>query len=337
MFKFLILLLILIDAAFAGTPPCINPISTIDWSFFVDVLEFRGVCTCSSPGKIKIGLKWRVAEPIAFVETPRKAWEFPCFGIKKKKTEVSKKDGYTNGVQGAKTNIHYIKYPVFAVLNLAMDNLCVMKRGEKDEAGNIVSGIDILPTGFSEINPLVWDDYLSVLVEPEKLLFANPTAQVSCLADCVASSSAGENLDSSESVRNSLFWCAGCWGAIYPDTTSTYGQDDIVESALEVVRILDMLHSSFQLFDYKEVSGLEWASRFANAAVPSDVACVPKAFPRIVKSQYWLNLAYPVSWDAVPIGDFPPKWSWFKKSPGNEDFVWAVWRIRDCCLGFQFP
>jgi len=64
---------------------------------------------------------------------------------------------------------------------------------------------------------------------------------------------------------------------------------------------------------------------------------LPKAFPRIVKSQYWLNLAYPVSWDAVPIGDFPPKWSWFKKSPGNEDFVWAVWRIRDCCLGFQFP
>jgi conjugal transfer pilus assembly protein TraU len=334
----LLLVTVFFAVAKAGTPPCINPISTIDWSFFVDALEFEGVCTCSTPGQIKIGLKWRVAEPIAFVETPRKAWEFPCFGIKKSVTKVSKKDGYTNGVQGAKTNVHYIKYPVFAVLNLVMDNLCVLKKGEKDDSGQIVNGLDILPTGFSEVNPLIWDDYLSVLVQPEKLLLANPVAQVACLADCVASSSASDDdLDSAESMRNSLFWCAGCWGAIYPDTTSIYGQDDIVESALEVVRILDVLHSSFQLMSFKEVSGLDWSANFSESSVPSDVACNPKVFPRIIKSQYWLNLAYPVSWDAIPIGDFPPKWSWFKKSPGNEDFVWTVWRIRDCCLGFQFP
>ena len=82
----LLLVTVFFAVAKAGTPPCINPISTIDWSFFVDALEFEGVCTCSTPGQIKIGLKWRVAEPIAFVETPRKAWEFPCFGIKKSVT-----------------------------------------------------------------------------------------------------------------------------------------------------------------------------------------------------------------------------------------------------------
>ena len=327
--KVLMTLISSFSISLAATPPCINPISTVDWSFFADTIEFKGNCVCSTSGAIKVGVKLQLAEPIAFIETPNKAWDFICFGSTRDKFSVQKKDGTNLGKKGAKTNAHYIKYPVFGVLNITFDNLCTMHDLE----------FDIIPTGLSEINPLLWDDELAMIAQPWILLFANPIAQVLCLADCVSSSVVfPSNVDTFETVRNGLFYCAGCWGAIQPNTTTTRGKDSVVESALTAVKLIDLLHESLQLKVYKEVSGLGWASNFSSGfPIPSDVACQPKFFPVIVKSQYWLNLSYPVAWDAIPIGDFPPKWSWFKKYPSKEENIWTIWRIRNCCLGFQFP
>lgn len=308
-----------------SNPPCIDPISTVDWSFFVDTLELKGVCSCSTSGRIKVGLHFQVAEPIAFVEVPRRAWDFPCLGYKRGNS-VQRKDG-TNKGDLSKVNVHYIKYPVFGVLNIVFDHLCTSKFTE----------FDFVPTGFSELNPLIWDDELAVLVQPWKLIFATPLAQMTCLADCVASSSVTD-VSSNETLRNAMFWCAGCWGAIFPDTTTTYGQNAVLESALIVTRILDIMHESAQLLLYKEVSGLSFIGNVRNIPLPSlDVKCQPVYFPSIVKSQYWLQLAYPVSEEAVPIGKFGIPWVFYRQVPSQEDFVWAVWRIRDCCVGFQFP
>ena len=266
-----------------------------------------------------------MAEPIAFIEVPRRAWEFPCFGFERSGLSVREKDG-TNQSEGAsKVNVHYIKYPVFGVLNIAMDNLCVDKS----------TSFDLVPTGFSELNPLIWDDKLASLIQPWKLFFASPAAQITCLADCVATSTAPE---ASESLRNSMFWCAGCWGTIFPDTTTTYGLNAITESGLIATRILDVMHESAQLLVYKEASGLSFIADVMDVSVPSfDVKCQPFYFPAIVKSQYWLNLAYPAPEEAVPIGDWGLKWALMKSRPGEENFVWVVWRIRDCCVGLQFP
>jgi len=326
------IILISFGISYGATPPCFNPISTIDWSFFVDALEFKGVCSCSTSGSVKVGIKMQVAEPIAFIETPNKAWNFLCFGGTRSNASVDKKDGTNLGSKGAKTNVHYIKYPVFAVLNIAMDYLCVEKKNLWSDS------FDIIPTGLSEVNPLIWDDELSILTQPWKLLLASPPAQVLCLADCIASSTvSSSDVSRAESIRNSLFWCGGCWGAIAPDTTTTRGKDSIVESALTATKIIDVLHQSLQLKVFKETSGLDWAGSIANYELPTDVACMPKFFPVIVKSQYWLNLSYPVAWDAIPIGDFAPKWAWFKKYPGKEENIWTIWRVRTCCMGFQVP
>lgn len=329
---FILSLLLLFSAGYSATPPCINPISTVDWSFFVDAFEFKGTCTCSTSGTLKVGVKLQLAEPIAFIETPQKAWDFLCLGSTRSKFSLQKKDGNNIGREssdGAKTNAHYIKYPVFAVLNIVMDNLCVTR----------AESFDLIPTGLSEINPLIWDDELSILIQPWKLLLATPVTQVLCLADCIASTSVtAGNVGFMESVRNNLFWCAGCWGTITPDTTTTSGgADTVVESALTATKLIDILHETLQLKVFKETSNLSWAGAFSNWGTPSDVACNPKFFPIIVKSQYWLNLSYPVAWDAVPIGKFAPLWSWFKKYPTKEENVFTLWRIRTCCLGFQFP
>ena len=128
--RILIAIITSFSISFGATPPCLNPISTVDWSFFADTLEFKGVCTCSSSGKIKIGIKLQLAEPIAFIETPNKAWDFICFGSTRSKYSVQKKDGTNLGSKGAKTNVHYIKYPVFGVLNIT---LRVFKKSKKQK------------------------------------------------------------------------------------------------------------------------------------------------------------------------------------------------------------
>ncbi len=325
--KGIVAFLMLAGVTLAGGPPCLDPISTVDWGLFIDKLELKGTCTCSTSGKTKIGLEWQVAEPIAFVETPYRAWEFRCFGHKRSSYSLSQKDSLPEGESGGKTNVHYIKYPVFGVLNITFDYLCTDSK---------TTSFDLVPSGISEINPLLWDDELSVLVQPWKLLFATPVGQIACLADCAASSTFPE---STELLRNSLFWCAGCWGTIAPDTTTTYGQNQLVESALTTVKVLDLMHENLQLWVYKNVSGLNViASMLDDVSVPGfDPRCQPFPFPVIVKSQYYMNLAYPSPGDAIPIGDFPPKWSWFKMIPGGEVPIWAIWRVRQCCMGFQVP
>jgi len=324
--KGIVTLLALIGTSLAGNPPCLDPISTVDWSLFVDKLELKGTCKCSTSGSIKVGLKWQLAEPIAFVEVPYRAWEFRCFGYRRSGFTLSKNDSLPTGDSGGKTNVHYIKYPVFGVLNITFDYLCTDSK---------TTSFDFLPSGMSEINPLIWDDELSILVQPWKLLMASPIGQIACLADCAATSVAP---DSTEGLRNALFWCAGCWGTIAPDTTTTFGNNQLVESALTAVKILDVLHESLQLWVFKDVSGLNVISNIRNVAVSGfDPACQPFPFPVIVKSQYWMNLAYPSPGDAMPIGDWGLKWALMKSRPGEENFVWVVWRIRDCCVGFQFP
>ena len=245
----------------------------------------------------------------------RKSYEYPCLGIKLKDT--LKLSGTNYGKHGAKRNIHYIKYPVFGIMNILLDYLCVDKNRE----------FDIAPP--SELDPRQNDDQLSILFQPEKLLYANPVAQAVCFADCV-SASTGHPL-------NSLYWCAGCWGTLGNTVSESNGNDPVVESALLAAKELDLLHDDFQLWKFSDAPDLDYVAQAAQAGSVSDTTCSPKIFPRLIKTQYYLNLAYPTVGKAIPIGDFGIKWSFFKQYPGGEDFIWTVWRVRNCCAGFQFP
>ncbi len=311
----LTLALLLPITAPAEDRPCLNPFSTVDWTFFTDKLEFKGMCLCSTDMGTKIGMKWTVPEPIAFIEVVRKSYDYPCIGTKL--ADTLKLSGTNNSKHGTKKNVHYIKYPVFGSLNIVLDYLCVDKN----------TTIDIAPP--SELDPRQNDDQLSILFQPEKLLYANPIAQAICFADCISAST--------WKPLNSLYWCAGCWGALGNVVTNSYGKDPVVESALLATKELDLLHADFQLWKYSDAPDLDYVAQAAQIGAVSDTSCAPKMFGRIVKSQYFLNLAYPTVGKAIAIGDFGIKWSFFKQYPGGEDFIWTVWRVRNCCTGYQFP
>ena len=110
-----------------------------------------------------------------------------------------------------------------------------------------------------------------------------------------------------------------------------------MESALLAAKELDLLHAGFQLWKFSDAPDLDYVAQAAQAGSVSDTMCSPKIFPRLIKTQYYLNLAYPTVGKAIPIGNFGIKWSFFKQYPGGEDFIWTVWRVRNCCAGFQFP
>ena len=95
------------------------------------------------------------------------------------------------------------------------------------------AGLDI--AWMSELDPAWLDDELSFLLNPEAALFANLPAQAACAADCAAAST-GLSVDS-------LFWCAGCQGGMYPATGNVQAHVGGVQaSLLAAQRFLYLLH-----------------------------------------------------------------------------------------------
>lgn len=313
--KVVVVILILFNLCFlipvksysAGCVPIFNPITNVDWSMFVREFRFLGICACSDPIPRK-GFKIRYAEPIGLIETTQKPFFFPSLNLNLGVFSGLYKVGNQLGVSGTTVNTHYLWYPVFWVLNILSDVLCMQVDPTSIDFGYL-----------SEVDPTWTFDELNHYLQPEKLLYANPVAQSVCLADCAASTF--------QRPLNSLYWCAGCWGGIFPDTGNVQeqGGNDVTGANLIATRFIDKAHSSF----------LFWATSPGEAVgseeIPDSI-CQPVPFPRIIKTQYWLQPACPVIRFGYALGTIPAYTSTFAKAPGFEDYVFVLWRKRICCL-----
>lgn len=173
------------------------------------------VCECPAPPPvfIRLGITLSMWEPAHYIETVKDPYCFPSLGF----GMSNPSGGFGGGVQTGTNNIvrsyggtfqqaHYFIYPVYALLKLFTDSICV-------EA----SGFDI---GFlTEIDPSWNDDYLMSLLDPKVYLVSNDAAQLSCVADSVAC-----NLSF---PLDAMFWCSGSWGSTYPVTGNNLNQDII--------------------------------------------------------------------------------------------------------------
>ncbi|MGD6497703.1 TraU family protein, partial [Xanthomonas citri pv. citri] len=92
---------------------------------------------------------------------------------------------------------HWLKSPYGYVSDWIQSALC--------SSG---SGGDMDYLWLSEIDPVWTKERLANLTHPVSKLFANPVAQLACMADAVTSTVSKPS--------ELLFWCAGSWGAIYP-------------------------------------------------------------------------------------------------------------------------
>ncbi len=207
--------------------------------------------------------------------------------------------GGANHLKHSFYQVHWYIYPLIYWLELLTDFMCL------EEATFDVAYL-------TELDPLWGDDETSFIINPEAILFGNPIAQAACAADCIAAST-GFPMDS-------LFWCGGCQGSLYPFSGHISAHVGGVQgSLLATQRLIAKLHREFLL---KGTSG-------------ADAMCHKTPMPIIKKSQYKTQMTYPVpqTHDCMPLGRSDIQWGSQKEFPyRGEDFGYLIWRKRNCCI-----
>jgi len=271
------------------------------------------VCACSKFGQpipipgISIGF-W---EPVRLVDVTRTPYCMVNLGGIALGTDNKKIGGYSGGYNKRATDssfyhLHYYVYPLIYWLELLTDFMCLEQ-----------STFDV--AYMSEFD-ITWNDSkLQSLLNPEALLFGNPIAQAACGLDC-ASATATTAIDS-------MFWCAGCWGNMYPFSGANADHiGGVQNSSLLTMRILAKMHRI----------GLAQATSTTDASINGGICKKSRAL-KIKKSQYKLQMVNPKSSsDGIgcwPLGLSDMAYSAFKEYPyDGQDWGYLIWRKKNCCL-----
>lgn len=199
--------------------------------------------------------------------------------------------------------VHWYVYPVIYWLELLTDFVCLEK--QSFDVGYI-----------TELDPLWNADELSFILNPEAVLFGNQIAQAACSADCTAASAAFP--------MDSLFWCNGCQGSLYPFTGNIAAHNGGVQASLLMVgRLMAKLHRELLLWGTSGTSNAE--------------ICEKYPMPIIKKSQYKTQMTYPRPTTkgfmaCNPLGRTEVIWGSGREFPyKGEDFGYLIWRKKNCC------
>ncbi|MCH9625619.1 MAG: hypothetical protein S4CHLAM123_07950 [Chlamydiales bacterium] len=316
--RLLVISLFLSFAVNAKEGKFINPVTDVCWECLFPITvsganitpnhkDFTKHTTrfCICPGSPpKVGVPLTFWEPLYMVDVTRHAYKLIGLGgisigkesVKNRGTVSIIGDGPS---QSSFYQVHFYTYPLFSLLGMFTDFVCAHK-------GDLEMGF------MSELDPTWNDDQLSIILNGEAGLFASEMAQLSCVADCTASS-LNKPLDA-------LFWCAGCQGSLYPFTgTVAHHIGGVQASSLLVHRVLAKLHRTFLLKGYEK-----------------EEFCQAKSMPFIKKSLYKTQLVYPIPQTkgaCHPLGKTDLIWGAGKSYPnGGEDFVYLIWNKKQCCL-----
>ena len=268
------------------------------------------ICTCVVNPTIGVSIGFW--EPARTVEVVRKPFCLVSLGGVDLDPGIGTPEAgrYTryegDGDGGAFYQAHFYINPVLYWLGVVTDFPC-LERGSFDLAY------------LTEVDPLWNDDELTLLMNPEAVLFANPVAVAACAADCVAAT-AGFGL-------RQLFWCAGCQGSIYPlDGQVPYHLGGVRTSSLLVQRLTAKMHRELITWGMHGQQGL----------------CGPYFEPTMDKTAYKTQLLFPTpNTDKLdgkccqPFGRSTVLWGAGKEFPiKGEDFSYLLFRKRNCCVGY---
>ena len=308
----------------------VNPVKDVCWKCFfpielgrhtlldlspkrvpeVDKKELPKGMLCFCPDKkLGVGLSFSFWEPLRIVEVVRHSFCFPSLGAFKMDTGIAP-DGAIDAIESGENtsfyHAHYYIYPLLYWLELLEDGAgCVAK--------------EVYDVAFmSELDPTWDDDELSVILNPEALLFSNLVAQVACAADC-AKSSFGIGL-------GALYWCSGCQGSVFPLTGHVGAHVNGVQASL--------LLTSRVLFKMHRIGALR-------GSMGTKALCTTFLQPIWKKAQYRTQMLYPIPgmskepFPCSPIGRSSLPWEPGREFPvKGEDYSYLIWRKRSCCLGY---
>jgi conjugal transfer pilus assembly protein TraU len=313
------------DAASTCTGRFPNPVTDICWSCLMPItlgggtlgaigsqedIPNPGVPVCSCGVNPTVGLSIGFWEPVRHVEVVRRSFCLVSLGGVDLNPGIAAPDAGRSpdagGYQNSFYQAHFYANPVLFWLQVVADFPC-LEQGSFDLAY------------LTEVDPLWNDDELTLILNPEAVLFANPVTQAACAADCVAAT-AGFG-------RPELFWCAGCQGAIHP-------LDGHVPYHLGGVRTAELLAQRLTAKLHREL--LAWG-RHGSAGL-----CGPYFLPVMDKRAYKSQLTYPIPATAKeagkccqPFGRSTVLWGAGKEYPvQGEDFAFMLFRKGNCCVGY---
>jgi conjugal transfer pilus assembly protein TraU len=324
-------LMILGSVSVASTAKChgqfINPISHVDWSAMFPVFiagvnianpgkdnltpdPFKSpLCACGSPVP-RIGIPIGFWQPFRAADVTRKPYCMVNLGGMSLNLGIPTPDGDIANEPGGEGenqqtafyHVHWYVYPLLSWMNFLTDILCLEHE-------------DFDVAYLTELDPTWSDDEIGMWLTPESAIFANPFAQMACVADCAASTF-GRSL-------SALPWCAGCQGGVYPVTgTLPFHNSGADASTLMVERMLFKLHRE----------GLLWGS------MGKEGICHKYPMPWWRKDQYKIQPVFPsinkMKWlKTNPVGRTTFAWGVGKeKNPLNGDWGYLVWRRKECCV-----
>jgi conjugal transfer pilus assembly protein TraU len=300
----------------------VNPITDICWSCLFPIsIGSAGVikgsvpdtknpqsplCACGSPIP-RVGLSVGFWEPVILVDVTRHPFCLVNLG------GVSLPMGssfHTGGVETAEGNdthsfyyVHWYIYPLLNWLKLVDDLACAQ-------------GGDLDIPYLTELDPTWRDDELHFLTDPEALLFANPIAQIACTADSAKATFS--------TAIDSLFWCAGAQGSMYPLTG--WVQEHVSGAQASVLLAERLAFKMHRL-------GIAWDS------VGEDGPALCSTYPSAIlpKSRYRYQMVNPLPTTGQtgchPFGAGTFTWEAFHQYPfKGEDYGYLIWRKRNCCF-----
>lgn len=275
------------------------------------------ICTCPTTAYpfVRIGLTLSFWEPARLIETVKIPYCFPALGTEISSASPGQLHGGTQKNQNEGkgqvfAQAHYYEFPVMAYISSEIDTYC-----------GTGSSSDIDLAYMTEVDSLWNDDILSAMISPEALLFANPFAVFSCVADA-ANVNLSQTLGTSV---NAMFYCMGSWGTAYPLTGHINSQNYVEANAGIAARLIYKMGRELMLCDHN-----------ADAT-----ACSCENTVIWNKANYRLQIAKPVrAWTCTPIGESGYLWASGKNPPfsagGNksDNFLWVMFRKNTCCLSY---
>lgn len=296
----------------------INPITDICWSCLFPITIGNAtvvsgdnpdtknpslpIQVCPMETLYRLGLAIGYWEPFAVTDVTKTPYCLVNLGGLHPEIGIGNVRGSTessaSGAQGAFYQVHWYKYPLIAWLNIITSLGCL-------QGGDFDIGY------LSELDPSWDDDELSMITNPEAVLFSNPVTQMSCITDA-AKSAVGSSI-------NSLFWCMGAQGSSYPLT----GHISAEYSTLQNTTLLS------ERMDFKlHREGLIKDSSSENFKV-----CAEHYRPILPKDRYRYELMNPNA-DANschPFGHSVTTWQAGRLKPNDKgNYGYLIWRKRNC-------
>lgn len=205
-------------------------------------------------------------------------------------------------VNNTRMQVHWYQYPVFAILEMFKELLCLNSSG-------------FALAYLTELDPTWQNDLWGAVWSPEAKLFANPLAQMACSVDAIAASVAYP--------IDAMFWCLGTAGPLYPLTGNSQHLGSNQTSNMQLLgKFIGKGHRQMML----------------NATIGPGAQCFSHPSPLIVKSQYRIDPVQPIRVRTPPIYLGQSEYRWGLVPPANyatrESSVYMIWQGQQCCLRF---